>query len=161
MSHSHFCEVTGHAWECEGMAMRPLTGDTEPSICMCDTCQVPMEWGDHSKCMIELLACPEHMDEQLRQMGYEPGTSNMPHREEETEGVMFTDSEGNPTVGLCLWCGTDFYTFEEGEAHNETGMCPVFEQYKNEGGLPPVTQMMLEDDGGLDEDEPDKHAEEE
>jgi hypothetical protein len=27
-----------------------------------------MEQGDHSSCMIELLACPEHMDEQIRAM---------------------------------------------------------------------------------------------
>ncbi len=66
MSHKHFCEVTGHFWECEGTALRPLAGDTEPSVCMCDTCQVPMEEGDHSGCMIELLACPEHKDEELR-----------------------------------------------------------------------------------------------
>jgi hypothetical protein len=27
-----------------------------------------MEQGDHGKCRIELLACPDHMGEQLRQM---------------------------------------------------------------------------------------------
>jgi hypothetical protein len=27
-----------------------------------------MEDGDHSKCAVELLACPEHRDEQLRKM---------------------------------------------------------------------------------------------
>jgi hypothetical protein len=68
LSHKHFCEVTGHEWVCEGTAMRPLAGDIQPSICICGTCHVPMEEGDHSECMIELLACPEHMDEQLAQV---------------------------------------------------------------------------------------------
>jgi hypothetical protein len=27
-----------------------------------------MEDGDHSQCTVELLACPDHMGEQLRQM---------------------------------------------------------------------------------------------
>jgi hypothetical protein len=68
MSHKHFCDFAGHFWECEGTALRPLAGDTEPSVCMCDTCQVPMEFGNHGGCMVELLACPEHRDAQLRAM---------------------------------------------------------------------------------------------
>jgi hypothetical protein len=133
--------------------MRPLTGDTEPSICMCDSCQVPMEEGDHSGCMIELLACPEHMDEQLRQMGYEPGTANMPQPMGDMGASMFTDSDGNPIVGFCLWCDKDFYSFEEAEAHNanDSAACPVFQQMKDDGGMPPVLQMMLEDAGVPDE----------
>jgi hypothetical protein len=96
-----------------------------------------MEQGDHSGCSIELLACPEHMDEQLRQMGYEPGTSNMPSREDSTEATMFADSEGNPIVGFCLWCGKDFYSFEEMEAHNADDMaeCPDFQEFKAKGLL--------------------------
>ncbi len=161
MSHKHFCDFAGHFWECAGTAIRPLAGDTEPSVCMCDRCQVPMEQGDHSGCMIELLACPEHMDEQLRQMGYEPGTSNMPVSEEETAASMFTDSDGNPIVGFCLWCNQEFYTMDEMEAHNPNDMaeCPVFQQFKDEGGMPPVLQMMPEDAGLLDEDEPGKDEE--
>ena len=31
--------------------------------------QVPLADGDHSECPVELLACPEHYDEQLRDMG--------------------------------------------------------------------------------------------
>jgi hypothetical protein len=91
-----------------------------------------MEQGDHSGCMIELLACSEHMDKQLRQMGYEPGTSNMPHREEDTEATMFTDEDGECTVGFCLWCGKDFCSTEEVEAHNADDMaaCPAVQKYK-------------------------------
>src|ERR1019366_3773760 len=63
MSHRHACDA-GHYWDCFGTALRPLMGDTEPSVCMCIRHRVPMEVGDHSACSIELLACPEHREEQ-------------------------------------------------------------------------------------------------
>src|SRR5665213_1245875 len=66
--HQHFCDVYGHKWDCDGTALRPIMGDTEPSVCMCIRHRVPMEEGDHSKCSIELLACPEHLEEQRRRM---------------------------------------------------------------------------------------------
>ena len=69
MSHRHFCDYAGHEWECEGTALRPIRGDTEPSTCMCLNHQVSMEDGDHSMCSIELLACPEHREAQLQKMG--------------------------------------------------------------------------------------------
>jgi len=70
-----------------------------------------MDEGDHTECPIELLACPDHMDEQLRRMGYEPGTGNMPRRSEGVAGEnFFKDSDGSRTVGFCLWCNKDFYT---------------------------------------------------
>src|ERR1700687_4860622 len=94
MSHRHYCDHAGHFWECEGAALRPLAGDTEPFVCTCIHHQVPMEDGDHSQCTVELLACPEHRDEQLRDMGYEPGTINMPQPMNEADATMFTDSEG-------------------------------------------------------------------
>jgi uncharacterized protein YbaR (Trm112 family) len=66
MSHRHLCDVTGHPWECDGTAVR--LGDKEPSTCTCHGCHAPLEQGDHSRCknLVELLACPEHRDEQLR-----------------------------------------------------------------------------------------------
>jgi len=66
--HKHFCDVEGHEWECEGSAIRHLRGDTEPTVCMCIRHLVPMEVGDHSERSIELLACPEHREEQRRRM---------------------------------------------------------------------------------------------
>ena len=66
MSHRHFCDVADHWWECGGAAMR--LGDKEPSICTCHGCHAPLEQGDHSKCrnLVEIVACPEHQDEQLQ-----------------------------------------------------------------------------------------------
>jgi hypothetical protein len=66
MSHRHYCDVTGHFWECYGL--RPFAGESEPSICMCRQHRVPMAVGDHSGCRIESLACPEHLADQLRAM---------------------------------------------------------------------------------------------
>ena len=65
MDHQHFCHVAGHYWQCEGTALRG--GDTEPSVCVC-VCGLPLEGFDHSGCHdpIELLACPEHMEEERR-----------------------------------------------------------------------------------------------
>jgi hypothetical protein len=113
-----------------------------------------MEFGDHSGCMIELLACPEHMDEQLRQMGYEPGTDNMPSNED-SGTTMLTDDDGNPIVGFCLWCDMDFYSIEEAEAHNanDSAACPVFQQLKDGQCMPPVLQPMLEGAGVPDDDD--------
>ncbi len=66
MSHQHFCHVAGHYWQCEGKALRP--GNTEPSVCVCLPCGRPLEGYDHSGCNapVELLACPEHIEEERR-----------------------------------------------------------------------------------------------
>ena len=68
MSHRHFCDVAGHWWECNGTALR--RGETEPSVCLCRGCRLPLEDGDHARCKnrVELLACPEHQDEERRRM---------------------------------------------------------------------------------------------
>lgn len=105
MSHLHFCDVTGHGWECEGTALRPLAGDTEPSVCMCRSCQVPMEEGDHSRCMIELLACQLHMDEQLRAMREIRG-DNADH-------VLVC-----PADNVCLGCGLPMNTHDYEQCMN-------------------------------------------
>jgi hypothetical protein len=69
MSHCHFCDYAGHEWECDGTALRSLAGATERSVCMCLVHQVSLTNGDHSECPVELLACPDHRDEQLRDLG--------------------------------------------------------------------------------------------
>jgi hypothetical protein len=132
MSHRHFCDYAGHEWECTGTALRPIAGDTEPSICICLRHQVPMEDGDHSECSIELLACPEHREAQLREMGI-LGTSDRPDEERASEPFMFYDKEGNPIIGFCLWCNKDFYSMEEVEDHNTDDLkaCPVYQQFKD------------------------------
>jgi hypothetical protein len=63
--HRHSCDYAGHYWQCEGTALRPDAGDTRPSVCMCMTCKIRMEEGDHSECSVELLVCPEHQQDAL------------------------------------------------------------------------------------------------
>lgn len=159
LSHRHFCDVAGHEWECQGTALRPLMGDTEPTPCYCISHQTLMEDGDHSQCSIELIACPEHREEQLRAMGYETGQAIEPPTAGPEESSMFRDEDGNPTVGFCLWCNRDFYTMDEVEAHNADDManCPAFQELKDEHCGPPVLQMMFENAGLLHEGDPDDH----
>ena len=151
MSHRHFCDVVGHWWECEGTALR--SGDKEPSICMCLTCGVPLESGDHSHDYVELLACPEHRNA-------DDALAISSQAEPETEPVVFRDMNGNPIFGFCLWCNKDFYSMEEMEAHNADGMkaCPVHQELiKQPGGypyMPPVLQDVLEQAGLAKNDEP-------
>ena len=94
--------------------------------------QVSMEDGDHSMCSIELLACPEHREEQLREMDIFC-SKDLPHGEEALESTMFIDRDGKPIVGFCLWCDKDFYSMSEVEEHNadNSKACPVFQQFKD------------------------------
>ena len=76
MSHTHFCDVAGHPWQCESRE------------CIC-ICQKPMELGDHSHCSIELRACPEHDDEQSSIVDREQGAPSELHE---------ADASGPPTT---------------------------------------------------------------
>ena len=157
MSHRHFCDFAGHYWECDGAAVRPQMGNTEPTICMCLSHGVPMEEGDHSACSIELIACPEHSADQMLAMGYAPGQAvEVPNGEPE-ESSMFRDADGNRTIGFCLWCNKDFYSMDEVQAHNADDMaaCEAFQELKGQQGMPPVLQAMFEHAGLLPEEEPD------
>jgi hypothetical protein len=131
MSHQHFCDFAGHYWQCEGNAVRLFAKDSEPTPCMCLNHQVSMDDGDHSMCSIELLACPEHREEQLRQMA-DCEAHDLPHTENAAEGTMFIDRDGKPIIGFCLWCDIDFYSMSEVEAHNldELMACPVYQEFK-------------------------------
>ncbi len=145
MTHRHWCDFEGHYWECQGTATRLLA--PEPSVCRCLNHGVPMEDGDHSECSIELLSCPEHRADHMRAMGFEPGYTEEPRTSESEPSSMFTDEDGNRTVGFCLWCNKDFYSMEEVEAHNADDManCWAFQELKDEHIMPPVLQIMLEE----------------
>ena len=130
MSHQHFCDFAGHYWECEGTAVRLFA--PEPTVCMCLDHGVPMDEGDHSACSVELLSCPEHRADQMRAMGYDPSYTIELSPEPE-QSSMFTDAEGNHTVGFCLWCGKDFYAIEEERQHTDNDMaeCAEFQRCKH------------------------------
>lgn len=90
-----------------------------------------MEEGDHSECPVELLACPQHQDEQLQEMGIFRPSDPLPSGVD-AEFSMFNDLRGMPLVGFCLWCGIDFYSVEEVSGHNanNSNACPVFQRLK-------------------------------
>jgi hypothetical protein len=95
-----------------------------------------MEEGDHSGCSVELLACPEHREAQLREMGFS-GPRDRPDEESASELSMFRDKEGRPIIGFFLWCDKDFHSMEELEDHNadDSKACSVYQQFKDSGGL--------------------------
>jgi hypothetical protein len=127
MSHRHFCDSAGHYWKCEGTAVRQFAEGSEPTPCMCIKHSVSMDDGDHSECPVELLACPEHRYEQLRQMS-DPSECNLLISEDATGSSAFTNKDDRLTVDFCLWCNRDFYTIAEVMEHNGDGVdaCPVF-----------------------------------
>jgi hypothetical protein len=133
MSHRHFCDFAGHPWECEGSALRHFAKDSEPTECICIKHEVSMEEGDHSRCPVELLVCPEHRDEQFKQMS-ECNVRDPIPTEVGAERIGLQDKDGNATVGFCLWCGKDFYAMAEVWEHNGSGAyaCPEFQKYLSE-----------------------------
>lgn len=154
--HRHFCDFKDHYWDCNGKAYRPLTGYAEPTICVCADHGVPMENGNHSVCTAELLACPKHCDEQLRAMGYEPGTSNMPQLPTEDETEPWRGMNGEPIIGFCLLCGKDYHTYEEFRAHveNDSAECAPYQDHKAKERQS-ASRTQMEDPEGLDKAPPE------
>jgi len=136
MSHRHFCSFAGHDWQCES------------AECECFDHDVPMEAGDHGKCTVELRACPEHHDDELRAMGLDPATIkiNRDATANDDEAQTLRDIDCNGSIGFCLWCGRSFYSKAEVRAHNADDManCSVFQRRKGEHCMPPVLQRMFE-----------------
>ena len=151
--HKHWCDFAGHEWECSGAARRLYRN--KPTPCVCLQHGTSMDDGDHSACSIELIACPEHHDDQMRAMGYDPAKGWPEQPEGSEESSMFRDAEGKPTIGFCLWCGRDFYTMEEHETHFSVDgpLCPVYEELKAENCMPPGLAALLE---AADLDEPEE-----
>jgi hypothetical protein len=156
MSHFHYCDYAGHEWECTGAALRPLAGDTAPSICMCLRHRVPMADGDHSDCPVELLTCPEHRRD--RQKMSMLSSNELLSDGSAAERRMLNDKDGKPTVGFCLWCNKDFYSMNELEAHNsnESAACAVLQDFKNKQFRPSDRYDVPEDaaspDKGISEE---------
>jgi hypothetical protein len=108
------------------MALRPLAGDTVPSICICLADGRPMEDGSHSQCPVELLACADHLAGQLGQMAFEHQPTNREDGSHLASGSK--DDDGVSIVGFCLWCDMDFYSMDEFSVHRAT--CSPFQEYE-------------------------------
>jgi hypothetical protein len=68
MSHRHFCDYEGHYWECKGAEARQFAENSDRTPCICIKHSVSTDDRDHSECPVELRACPEHREQQLRQI---------------------------------------------------------------------------------------------
>jgi hypothetical protein len=118
---------------------------------MCVRHEVPMEEGDHSPCPVELLACPEHRDEQQRKINEVAGTLDDSDTDADPEA--WTDKSGNGIVGFCLWCNREFYTIDEVWEHSDDDSAArePFQQFKAAQSASP---SMPEKAEPLDDGEP-------
>jgi hypothetical protein len=116
------------------MALRPLAGDTVPSICKFLAHGLPMEDGSHSQCPVELLVCADHLAEQLGQMAYERQPTNMPREDGSHLASEARVEDSTSIVGFCLWCNMDFHSMDERSAHSAGGSlaCGPFQEYEQE-----------------------------
>jgi hypothetical protein len=117
--HQHFCDVTGHDFEC-----------SENCECICG---LPMEGNDHSDCPVELRPCPKHKDKTERRAA-----------EVESAGVQIDFSILSPerqqskppcqcgcanadcnVVGFCIWCDHVYVEYSPAtEARHFAHDCP-------------------------------------
>ena len=117
--HRHACGY-GHYWDCDGSAVRE--DDLQPSVCICLEHGVPLEDGDHSKCSVEVLTCPDHQAEQ----GRIPEAMAPLRRDEVNDGFVRPElpegfeemvqkwlDHAGPRIGFCFLCGNPISAPEE------------------------------------------------
>jgi hypothetical protein len=123
MAHKLFCEIGGHEWECNCLALHEFNPHSF-AICICKTCGRPYDEGDHSQCRIELSACYEC--EQQQDRPHPEGEANFisvpPDADQKVERAL---SQLGAYEAACLWCGHGYDEFnqkaeDEHFAHN----CP-------------------------------------
>jgi len=103
MSHRLFCDIGGHEWECDCVALHALAPDRYP-VCICKECGLPLNEGEHSQCRIELLACYECKQQPDRVRENSEATAiAMPLDFEEKAERAFNQLESFGAV--CFWCG--------------------------------------------------------
>jgi hypothetical protein len=124
MAHKLFCEIGGHEWEleCDCVALHEFNPERFP-VCICTACKCPKDEGDHSRCPIELRACPEHLHQTCAEEDAGGGPITIPADADEKAERAF--SQLQTYVAACFWCGhgyDEYNTKAEDEhfAHN----CP-------------------------------------
>ena len=103
VSHRHRCDFAGHDWQCSSRE------------CVC-ICRVPMHTGDHSKCPVELRACPKHQPEEHTKMpAVEQKTPSkgrrikLPPEHKLRRALRRLSRPG--FAGVCVWCGYRYRRF--------------------------------------------------
>jgi hypothetical protein len=121
MSHRHHCDAAGHDWQCR----------SRKCICVCGE---PMHRGDHSRCPVELRACPKHRAEGRTNVAPAVGktaSKGVPIKfppQHKLRRAMCRASRHADWGAFCVWCGHGYrlgrYTREAEDAH--LLQCPSF-----------------------------------
>jgi len=114
MSHRHYCDAAGHDWKCRSRK------------CVC-ICREPMHRADHSKCPVELRACPKHRAEAHTNTApavEKTASKALPIKfppEHRLRQAMRRASRHAECGAFCVWCGYGYrlghYTSEAEDAH--------------------------------------------
>ena len=146
MCHQHFCELgSGHYYECCGTAIQLF--ELEATACTCSDHGTPVAEGDHSKCSVERLPCPEHRREFLTARGFDP--DDLPDASSLlTVLSLFTDRDGFPIAGWCPWCLSEFRSIDRLEEHkgNLWDLCQSFESLRNDKRIVELLESLDEFD---------------
>jgi hypothetical protein len=104
MSHPYFCDIGGHEWEleCDCVALHEFVTE-KYSVCICTACQLPKDERDHSRCPIELRACPEHLNQTSAEADAGGVPITMPPDADDKAERAFSQLE--TYVAACFWCG--------------------------------------------------------
>jgi hypothetical protein len=116
MSHRHYCDYAGHDWQCSGN-------------CEC-LCGLLMEGNGHSDCPVELRACPEHSEEEKRNIaeamasGHDPAFVQRWHERPNCE-CGCSEADLSNVVGWCLHCHHVYANYSpQIEAQHFANHCP-------------------------------------
>ena len=123
MSHPFFCDIGGHEWEldCDCVAVHEFVPE-KYSVCVCMTCQVPKDEGDHSRCPIELRPCPEHLHQTRAEAGAGGVPIAMPPDADEKVERAFSQLETYEAA--CFWCGQGYEYNPKAEDDHFAYKCP-------------------------------------
>lgn len=102
MGHKYFCEICGHEWECECVAVHEFVPE-KFQVCICKACQLPMDEGDHRDCPVQALTCPEHLPYTSTKENAKGVPITVPPDAEEKVERAFSQLETYEAA--CFWCG--------------------------------------------------------
>jgi hypothetical protein len=116
MSHKQFCDIGGHELECDCVALHEFDPERY-AVCICKSCQLPMDEGDHLGCEVALVTCSEHVHQpsEMENAGGVPIT--VPPDAVEKAERAFAQLEAFEAA--CFWCGHgyDEYTAKTEDEH--------------------------------------------
>jgi hypothetical protein len=101
MGHRCFCDRCGDEWECECVAMHEFVPE-KYSVCICKTCHLPMNEGDHLNCPLQSVTCSEHLLQSTKEDAGGVPITFPPDVDEKAERAF---QRFETYEAACLWCG--------------------------------------------------------